>query len=71
MVVRNDFESKAEKNMLVRKSLYGLKISGAALSTFLADTLDAVGYIRGQTDKKLTDMLVIWTFLSFELGDIF
>ena len=26
---------------------------------------------RGQTDKKLTSTLVIWTFLSFELADIF
>ena len=25
----------------------------------------------GQTDKKLTSTLVIWTFLSFELADIF
>ena len=29
------------------------------------------GSIRGQTDKKLTSTLVIWTFLSFELADIF
>ena len=27
--------------------------------------------IRGRTDKKLTSMLVIQTFLSFELADIF
>ena len=27
--------------------------------------------IRGQTDKKLTSMLVIRNFLSFELADIF
>ena len=27
--------------------------------------------IMGQIDKKLTSMLVIWTFLSFELADIF
>ena len=26
---------------------------------------------RGRTDKKLTSTLVIWTFLSFELADIF
>ena len=26
---------------------------------------------RGRTDKKLTNTLVIWTFLSFELADIF
>ena len=25
----------------------------------------------GQTDKKLTSIVVIWTFLSFELADIF
>ena len=29
------------------------------------------GSIRGQTDKKLTSTLVIWTFLSFELANIF
>ena len=28
-------------------------------------------YIRGRTDKKLTITLVIWTFLSFKLADIF
>ena len=27
--------------------------------------------IRGRTDKKLTSTLVIQTFLSFELADIF
>ena len=30
-----------------------------------------IAHIRGQTDKKLTSTLVIWTFLSFELTDIF
>ena len=29
------------------------------------------GVSRGRTDKKLTSTLVIWTFLSFELPDIF
>ena len=27
--------------------------------------------MRGQTDKKITSMLVIPTFLSFELADVF
>ena len=30
-----------------------------------------VPYSRGRTDKKLTSTLVIRTFLSFELADIF
>ena len=27
--------------------------------------------LGGRTDKKLSSTLVIWTFLSFEMADIF
>ena len=44
LVSRPKFGSKAGKNMMVRKSLYGLKSSGAAFRAFLAETLNAMGY---------------------------
>ena len=46
-----------------------------SLSFFCMDRVDVVrevrGSVRGRTDKKLTSMLVIRTFLSSELADIF
>ena len=39
-----EFGSKAGNNMLTRRALYGLKISGSAFRAFLAETLDAMGY---------------------------
>ena len=44
MSVGTEFGSKARNNMLVRKALYGLKISGAAFREFLVDTLYAMVY---------------------------
>ena len=38
------FGSEAGKNMITRKALYVLNISGVAFTAFLADTLDAMGY---------------------------
>ena len=38
------FVSEYRMNMLVRKALYVLNISGAAFRAFLAETLDAMGY---------------------------
>ena len=37
----------------------------------LLNPVQKLSTIRGQTDKKLTSTLVIQTFLSFELADIF
>ena len=46
-----------------------LGVGKAYIDFFLK--LRVYGIIRGRTDKKLTSTLVIWTFLSFELADIF
>ena len=48
-----EFGSKAIKNILVRKSLYQLKSSGAAFMAFLAETLDAMGYRPSYADLWL------------------
>ena len=44
VVAGPEFWSKAVNNMLVRKSLYELKIYGAAFRAFLEDTMDEMGY---------------------------
>ena len=44
VVARPEFGYKAENNILVINSLYGLKIYVTAFREFLADTLDAMGY---------------------------
>ena len=38
------FGSEARKNIMVRKSLDGLKSYGAVFRAFLVETLDAMGY---------------------------
>ena len=47
------FGSEAGNNMLVRKDVYGLKISGAAFRTILEKTLNAMGYRPSYTDPEL------------------
>ena len=44
MVAGTKFVYEAGKNMLVRKSLYGLNNYGAAFRAFLAETLDVMCY---------------------------
>jgi hypothetical protein len=45
-----EFGSEAGQNMLIKKALYGLKSSGAAFRAFLAETLDAMGYLPSYAD---------------------
>ena len=47
------FGSEAGKNMLVKKSLYGLKSSVAAFRAFLVETLDAICYRSRYADPDL------------------
>ena len=44
IVAINEFESESVQCMLVKKSLYGLKSSGAAFKAHLEAKLDAMGY---------------------------
>ena len=53
MVAGPKYESKAENNILVRKSLYGLKISSAALRDFLAENLYAMVYKPRYADPDI------------------
>ena len=53
MVAGPEFRYEAGKNMLLRKDLYGVKISGAALRDFLADTLDTMGYSPSYANPDL------------------
>ena len=53
VVARPEFGSEARNNMLVRKALYGLKISGAAFGAFLADNLYAMVYRPSYADPDL------------------
>ena len=48
-----EFGSEAGNNMLARNSLYGLKSSGAAFRSFLADTLDAMSYWTRYANPEL------------------
>ena len=50
VVARTEFGSKAGKNMLSRKALYVLKSSGAAFRSFLAETMDEMGYRPSYSD---------------------
>ena len=43
MTAGPEFVSKAAKNMLMKKDLYGLKRSGAAFRDFLEKMLDEMG----------------------------
>ena len=47
------FGSEAGQNMLVKKSLYGLKSSVAAFRAFLVETLDVMGYNLIYSDPEL------------------
>ena len=47
------FGSEDGKNLLVRHSLYRLKISGAEFRAFLVETLVAMGYQPSYTDPEL------------------
>jgi hypothetical protein len=47
------FGSEAGQHMLVKKALYGLKSSGAAFRAFLAEMLDAMGYVPSYTDPDV------------------
>ena len=53
MVAGPKFGSEAGKNMITRKALYVLKISGVAFKSFLADTLVAMSYWPSYTDPDL------------------
>ena len=47
------YESEAENNILVRKSLYGLKISSAAFRDFLAENMYAMVYKPRYADPDI------------------
>ena len=53
VVAGPNFGSEAGNNMLARKALYGLKISGEAFRAFLTETLDAMGYRPSYADPNL------------------
>ena len=53
MVAGTDFGSEAGNNMLERKALYGLKISGTTFRAFLTETLDAMGYHMSYANPDL------------------
>ena len=53
VVAGPDFGSESGKNMLVRKSLYVLKSSGAVFRAFLAETLNTMGYQPSYADPDL------------------
>jgi hypothetical protein len=53
MVAGPEFGSECGKNMLVKKAPHGLKSSGAAFRSFLAETLDAVGYRPSYADPDV------------------
>ena len=53
VVAGPEFGSEAGKNMITRKALYVLKISGVAFKSFLADTLVAMSYWPSYTDPDL------------------
>ena len=53
MVAGTEFGSEARKNILVRKALYGLKSSGAASRSLLAETLDTICYRLRYADPEL------------------
>ena len=48
-----NFGSEYGKNILVKKSLYGLKRSGAAFRAFLEEMLDTMGYRSSYADPDL------------------
>jgi hypothetical protein len=51
--------SEAGLPMIIKKLLYGLKISGAALRTHLAETLDTMGYKPSYTDPDVWLQLAV------------
>ena len=53
VVAGPEFGSEAGNNMLARKALYGSKSSGAAFRTFLAETMDTMGYRPSYADLDL------------------
>ena len=53
MVAGPEFGYKAGKNMLERKTIYGLKSSGVSFRAFLEETLDVMGYHPNYADPDL------------------
>ena len=47
-----NFGSEYGKNILVKKSLYGLKRPGTAFRAFLSDTMDVMGYRQSYNDPE-------------------
>ena len=77
VAARPKFESKAGKNMQVKKDLYGLKICGAAFRTFLEEILDAMCYIPSYADPDLrlrlavkTDGFEYYKYILFYVDDV-
>ena len=53
VISRPEFGSEAGKNMLMRKALYELKVSGAAFRDFLEENMYALGYLPSYTNPDL------------------
>ena len=53
VVAGTEFGYEAGKNMLVRKTLYGSKISGVAFRAFLVENLDEMSYLPSYADPYL------------------
>ena len=77
MVAGPKFGSEAGKNMITRKALYVLKISGVAFRAFLADTLDAIGYRPSYADPYLClrpevkpDGFRYYEYIIFNVDDV-
>ena len=63
--------------MLSRKALYGLKSSGTAFRSFLAETLDAMGYWPSYADQDLwlrpevnLDGFKYYKYILFYVNDV-